>query len=35
MKADNLSLLTLLTSNHQYTIPIYQRRYGWNIDQCQ
>ena len=28
-------LLTFLADNQQLSIPIYQRRYRWNIEQCE
>ncbi|MDQ2805602.1 MAG: DUF262 domain-containing protein [Chloroflexota bacterium] len=34
MKAEETNLLTLLKKVDQFIIPIYQRTYSWNIQQC-
>ena len=35
MKATDNKLLDLLTFQNQYVIPIYQRKYSWNEDNCE
>lgn len=34
MKAEEANLLTLLKKVDQFVIPIYQRTYSWNLQQC-
>ena len=35
MKADARSALEFISTNRQFTIPIYQRTYSWTKDQCE
>lgn len=35
MKAQETSFLKLLNGTCQYIIPIYQRTYSWNVEQCE
>lgn len=35
MEATQAQLLSLLDGKKQFTIPIYQRTYSWQIKQCQ
>lgn len=34
MKANEANLLTFIKSSNQFVIPIYQRKYSWEIDEC-
>lgn len=34
MKANEANLLTFIKSSSQFVIPIYQRKYSWEIDEC-